>query len=65
MNDLTIVMAYFNQPEIMLEHWDNLRAYEDEVAEHVRLVICDDGSQQHPLSFRRTSARSSRSCSSA
>ncbi len=49
MNEITIVMAYFNQPEIMLEWWDNLRAYEDEVAEHVRIAICDDGSQKHPL----------------
>lgn len=49
MNDITIVASYYNQPKMMAEWWENLRAYEDEVCEHVSLVLCDDGSKEHPL----------------
>jgi hypothetical protein len=46
---LTLVAAYYNQPQIMREHWANLLEYEDEVREHVSIVLCDDASMEHPL----------------
>lgn len=49
MNHITIVAAHYNQPRMMAEWWANLRAYEDDVCEHVSLIMCDDGSKEYPL----------------
>lgn len=46
MDHLSIVAAYFNQPQIFEEWWRVLRTYPDDIADRVRLFLVDDHS--HP-----------------
>lgn len=47
MDSITICMAYFNQPNILLEWWRTMRTYAE--PDRVKLRICDDNSKTHPL----------------
>lgn len=49
MSTITIIGAYYNQPQMLAESWENFRAYEDEVRERTKIILCDDGSKAHPL----------------
>lgn len=49
MEHLTLVGAYWEQPNIFKEHWANLLAMPTEVQDHVALCYCDDGSQKYPM----------------
>ncbi len=47
METLTIVSAYFNQPQIMREWWRMLMTYDE--PSRIKLRFCDDHSKKHPL----------------
>lgn len=49
MEKLTIVSAYFNQPEIFEEWWRVLLSYPDELAAKIQLCLVDDHSRIAPL----------------
>lgn len=49
MNSITIVAAYWNQPAIIAEWWEVLRSYDADMVPHIRLMMCDDHSEIHPL----------------
>lgn len=49
MNQITIVSAYWEQPQVMREWWRVLRSYDQDLVPQVRLVLCDDCSIHHQL----------------
>lgn len=48
MDHLTIVAAYFNQPQIFERWWEELMAYPDELSSKVSLRFVDDHSDEGP-----------------
>lgn len=54
MDHLTIVAAYFNQPQIFEEWWRVLLSYPDELAAKIKLRLVDDHSQRAPLGIPAT-----------
>ena len=48
MNNITIVMAYYNNGEMLREHLTHWRAYPDKLKPHFKAIIVDDGSQRSP-----------------
>ncbi|GBE23831.1 hypothetical protein BMS3Bbin02_00096 [bacterium BMS3Bbin02] len=54
MEHLTIVAAYFNQPEIFEEWWRVLLSYPDELVAKIKLRLVDDHSERAPLGIPAT-----------
>lgn len=48
MTPLTLIMAYYDNPLMLNEHYKLIRQMPDRLREHVHLIIVDDGSPNHP-----------------
>jgi hypothetical protein len=46
---VTLVMAYYDNPQMLAAQFDNILSMSPEVQEHLNVVIVDDGSPQHPV----------------
>jgi hypothetical protein len=48
MRDVTLVMAYYENPDMLAEHFRVMRRFSPEVRSHMRVIVVDDGSPQNP-----------------
>lgn len=44
---ITLVMAYYENPNMLQWHWDEFAKMDPALLEHIRVVIVDDGSPTH------------------
>lgn len=51
MRDVTVVMAYYKQPVMLMRQLEQFTQYPQEVRDHLELVLVDDGSPEHPITF--------------
>ncbi len=50
--DITQVTPYYNNPEMLRHHLENWNYYPDEVLQHFRIIIVDDGSPEEKCARR-------------
>lgn len=48
LNDVTLCLAYYENPEMLVHQIEQLNAVPDELRAHIRVIIVDDGSPNHP-----------------
>ena len=46
--DVTVVMAFYDNPTMLKRHYEMMRGYDDETRSRMRLIIVDDGSPRWP-----------------
>jgi len=48
LNDVTLCLSYYENPMMLRHQLEYLAAIPDEVKSHIRLIVVDDGSPDHP-----------------
>lgn len=48
MKNMTLIMAYYNNPTMLAEHYSKWAQWGPELREWVDIIVVDDGSRQHP-----------------
>lgn len=48
MRDVTLVIAYYDNPNMLAVQYQNLRRMTPTVRSHIRFILVDDGSPNHP-----------------
>ena len=48
MTDLTVILAYYENPGMLNEQFKTFRALPQAIRDHLQLIVVDDGSPKHP-----------------
>lgn len=51
MKPITIVLAYYENAKMLCRQCDNFRSFPNDIKDHLRLIVVDDGSPKHPAQF--------------